>query len=83
MTWEAFLIPALSAMGGWLLRHYGFGAPTPSVPQQVPASGGAVPPPPATADWRTELRTIIADVLEEMLPAPTPPATVPLKPKGA
>ena len=65
MTIESLLIPILSAVIGWTLRHYGVIAPSAQAPQTRPAAGGTVSSAPAQGDFREFLRAVVREEIEK------------------
>lgn len=81
MTWEPLVLSLVSGLVGWGIRHFGIIAPANAAPQSRPAAGGTSPPAPAQADWRAELRQLIAEEIQRGLAALASGGAVP--PKGA
>lgn len=69
MTIETLLLPLLSGVIGWALRHYGIIDPTTPTPQSRPAGAGTLPAQPAQANVSTEIQALVKYEMEKAVAA--------------
>lgn len=69
MTIETLLLPLLSGVIGWALRHYGIVDPTAQTPQSRPGAGGTSPSGPVQADVSTAIRELVRVEMEKAVAA--------------